>query len=117
MFFQYGYFKPLAARKIGKAYTMRQLVPPAFVATILLLALGAMVSSFIVVIFAIVLLVYIIALLIASLNTGFRHGFAVAIWLPVVFFIMHFSYGLGSLKGILDFLIRNKRPLDAALTR
>ncbi|HEY9516645.1 MAG TPA: glycosyltransferase family 2 protein, partial [Gemmatimonadaceae bacterium] len=31
MYYQYGYFKPLVARKVGGVFTWRQLVPPAFV--------------------------------------------------------------------------------------
>ncbi len=34
MYFQYGWFKPLAARKLGAIPTVRQLVPPAFVGTL-----------------------------------------------------------------------------------
>ena len=34
MYFQYGYFKPLVARKLGRIMTARQLVPAAFLLTL-----------------------------------------------------------------------------------
>src|SRR5207248_2739819 len=40
MYFQYGRFKPLVARKVGGIITLRQLVPSAFV-TVLATLLGA----------------------------------------------------------------------------
>src|SRR2546430_9535814 len=41
MFFQYGYFKPLVARKVGAVMTARQLVPALFVFTVGLAAVFA----------------------------------------------------------------------------
>src|SRR6185436_15046615 len=41
MFYQYGLFKPLVARKLGKVMTLRQLVPALLVITIGLTALLA----------------------------------------------------------------------------
>src|ERR1041385_1254768 len=41
MFYQYGLFKPLVARKIGRVMTVRQLVPPALTVGLALTALTA----------------------------------------------------------------------------
>src|SRR5918996_918776 len=41
MFFQYGYFKPLVARKVGAVMTARQLVPALFVSSVRVVALFA----------------------------------------------------------------------------
>src|SRR6266513_1339180 len=41
MFYQYGLFKPLVALKIGRIMTLRQLVPAAFVLSVLLTVLAA----------------------------------------------------------------------------
>ena len=32
MYFQYGYFKPLAARKVGAVMTVRQIIPASVIA-------------------------------------------------------------------------------------
>ncbi|MGH7607745.1 MAG: glycosyltransferase family 2 protein, partial [Gemmatimonadales bacterium] len=42
MFYQYGAFKPLVARKVGRVMTLRQLVPAAFVSGLAAAALGAL---------------------------------------------------------------------------
>ena len=117
MFYQYGYFKPLAAYKIGKAYTIRQLVPPAFVAMVILLATGALFSNIIFYFFLALLFTYFIAISFAALSAVLRAGIRVVLWLPVVFSVMHFAYGIGSLRGMVDFLIRKKKPRDVPLTR
>jgi len=41
MFYQYGFFKPLVALKIGRIMTLRQLVPAAFVLSVLVSVLAA----------------------------------------------------------------------------
>ena len=117
MFYQYGYFKPLAAYKIGKAYTVRQLVPPIFVALIILLAIGGLFSNLIFWVFFVLIFVYLMVISAASVSAGFHYGAKVGLWLPVVFIIMHFAYGIGSLQGVVDFLIRKKKPVDVQLTR
>src|SRR5205807_2595104 len=41
MYFQYGYFKPLVARKVGRVMTLRQLVPSLFLTTLAACGLAA----------------------------------------------------------------------------
>src|SRR2546430_5207450 len=41
MYFQYGYFKPLVARKVGRVMTLRQLVPSLFLSTLAACGLAA----------------------------------------------------------------------------
>ena len=36
MYFQYGYFKPLVAKKVGRVMTVRQLIPALFLASLVL---------------------------------------------------------------------------------
>jgi len=117
MFYQYGYYKPLASRKIGRAYTIRQLVPPTFVAMIILLSLGAIFSGFMFSLLLILFFIYFLTTTSAAVHAGRGSGTQVVFWLPVVFAIMHFAYGLGALQGIFDFLICDKKPCDVPLTR
>jgi len=112
-YFQYGYFKPLAARKVGAVLTGRQLVPALFVA--LLIAGGAL-AWFVPIAaasIASVLAVYAAADLLFAVRSGVSSGWSTVLWLTLVFPVLHVSYGLGYLKGVLDFVIRHRSPQAA----
>ena len=118
MYYQYGYFKPLVARKVGRVMTARQLVP-----SILLLALlgssglspwvpgaGAVFAGI-----AAIYLGSVLALSALAAGTDWRCAAA----LTAVFPILHFSYGCGFLLGIYDHLWNQGVPAAAetALSR
>lgn len=121
MYYQYGYFKPLVLRKIGKVMTARQVIPALLVLGLfglivlapwswaMRLTLGAILAAYSVVNLG--------CSTIAAIKWGVRCGLA----LCVVFLVLHFSYGLGFLKGILDFLLLRKhlkrKIEDVELTR
>lgn len=109
MMYQYGLFKPLAARKLGGATTVRQLVPPAFVA-----ALGATLalspaSAAMRVLFLLIVLAYASVVVLVALRQLPRHGAAVALRLLAAIPTIHVAYGAGYLRGIWDFVIRARR--------
>lgn len=109
MYFQYGYFKPLVAKKLGGILTVRQVIPAVFVLS--LLVSGALVPWTIYggrVLCALVF-AYVVADLGSSLCVGFQRGIRCALVIPVVFPVLHLSYALGFLKGILDFFILGKK--------
>lgn len=121
MHYQYGYFKPLVIRKIGGIFTLRQLVPGAFVLTLVLLTALAPWLDWALLLDKIVILTYLAANVSVSwfiaARTKLSYGFA----LPVVFPILHFGYGVGFLKGVLDFIVfrrfRSDSPSDVGLSR
>ena len=118
MYYQYGYFKPLVARKVGRVMTARQLVP-----SLLLLALigssglspwvpgaGAAFAGI-----ATLYLGFVLACSAVAAGGDWRCGAA----LTAVFPILHFSYGFGFLRGIYDHLLSQGVPAAAetALSR
>jgi hypothetical protein len=110
MFYQYGYFKPLVARKVGKVMTVRQLVPALLVAG---LALGAGVGLWVPAVsyaFAIVALTYAGLLLACAGGAARTEGLRCALALTAVFPTLHFSYGAGFLRGIYDHLLTRTAP-------
>ena len=121
MLYQYGYFKPLVARKIGKVLTLRQMAPPALVLAIaaaLLLGLWwdppALPLALVVGPYA--------ALVAASATVAVvRQGACCGLALLAVLPVMHTSYGLGYLRGLFDhFLLSRWSPpsrREVALTR
>jgi glycosyltransferase involved in cell wall biosynthesis len=118
MYYQYGYFKPLVIRKIGGILTIRQVVPAMFVLSMLIsgilapwLPLAGKVLAAVVVPYAIVNLG---CSTVTALQRGAKYGFV----LPVVFLVLHLGYGLGFLRGIVDFLVHNRtQPLNVTIQK
>ena len=121
MYYQYGYFKPLAARTIGAVMTARQLVPSAFVMSLALTAALAPWSYMMALFFTAIVIAYVALDLSISTRTALDRSVRCGFWSVVVFPILHMSYGIGYLKGILDFIVLRKRetsnPFDVPLSR
>jgi glycosyltransferase involved in cell wall biosynthesis len=115
MYYQYGYFKPLVARKVGRVMTVRQLIPAMLVGCLSSSAalalwipaarylLGAVAGS------------YALLVLLCAAAAIRSHGLRCAAALTVVFPILHFSYGSGFLRGIRDHLVARTAPRPGAL--
>lgn len=109
-FYQYGYWKVFVNQKHKAVTTFRQLIPPLFVVFIFLSIILSLLHPFLAILSLGVYSVYIaLALLMGSKKGGTPSD---AIQIAVTFPIMHFSYGLGYLKGIIDFVILHKNPSD-----
>ncbi|MCK4678880.1 MAG: glycosyltransferase family 2 protein [Bacteroidales bacterium] len=106
MFFQFGCYKPLVNIKIGKPATLRQLVPPLFVLYLLSLILILVLKPDIILPALSVLTIYWIISALGSLVYAIKHKKSTfTILLPIIFFLIHSSYGFGYLAGIINFLI------------
>jgi hypothetical protein len=112
MYYQYGYFKPLAARTIGAVMTARQLVPSVFLMLLIFTALLAQWSSMMAIHFSAILGVYVALDLFFATRTAFDRGVRCGLWSAVIFPILHVSYGIGYLKGLLGFLVLRKREVS-----
>jgi glycosyltransferase involved in cell wall biosynthesis len=116
MFQQYGYFKPLVAKMLGRFMTVRQLVPPGFVLALAttaiasvfwrpaLYALAAVAGSYLAVVLG--------ASIQAALKQGPRVGAALSITLPTI----HVCYGFGFWRRVVELLLpsRNRVREDIA---
>lgn len=112
MFFQYGYFKPLVAKKIGKVFTWRQLVPPAFLLSLIAFGALSFVHIFFFYVFLSIFLIHLICNIFFSASIATKKGIVYMIALPFVFLAIHMSYGWGYLKGIIDFILLKKNHRD-----
>jgi glycosyltransferase involved in cell wall biosynthesis len=108
MLYQYGYFKPLVNVKISGAATWRQLVPPVFVMSLLLTGIGGIFFEALWVLLLVILLLYGMVSIVASISISRIRGWAVFPLLFIGFFITHLSYGCGYLRGIVDFMMLKK---------
>lgn len=113
MFLQYGYFKPLVARKVGAVMTVRQLVPALFVATVGLAALLAPWVGTARALLALALGAYGFADLAAAAMIARRAGVLVGLASSLVFPVVHLAFGIGYLSGVWNFVIRRRRDVPA----
>jgi GT2 family glycosyltransferase len=110
-FFQYGYWKVFVNRKHNAVTTLRQLVPPLFVLYLLAIIPASLIGSWVLILGNIPFLAYLILLAYFSIVNANKPG---QIW-PLIktYVILHVSYGLGYLRGIIEFLILRKNPSDS----
>ena len=101
-YYLYGYWKVRVMQKHPCQMSLHQFVPPVFVLSVLLSGL-LLLSPVFRPLSIIVPVVYLVANLTASLWVASRHGWKYLQLLPLTFTILHFSYGLGFLAGLVKF--------------
>ena len=111
MFYQYGFYKPLAALRSGSALRARQFAPAALVTG---LAITALLTPLTLVPFALLASAYGLFLAVATVPVALRHGPGVALALMAALPAMHFAYGLGFLRGAWQFAILKRAPATAS---
>jgi glycosyltransferase involved in cell wall biosynthesis len=109
MYFHYGYFKPLVARKLGFVLEPRQIIPSSFVLALAGSFLLGWWITILGVLGFLLLLAYFLADVAFAWIAGRRRGPAITACLSLVFPTLHFSYGLGFLKGLVDFFLLGRK--------
>ncbi|MDO9545353.1 MAG: glycosyltransferase family 2 protein [Pelolinea sp.] len=105
-YFQYGYWKVRVLQKHPHQMRPRQFVPPVFASALLGSALLSVLFSRGWVVLALVGGGYLLANLAASVVTASKKGWDHLALLPATFAILHLSYGLGFLIGLVKFAKR-----------
>lgn len=107
-YYQYGYWKVYVNKKHKTITTIRQMIPLFFVLGLM----GGLLLSLFWPFFWLVFLSGIGGYLLLALVSGTRVGKTVLEGLRIapVFPLLHFSYGLGYLVGIVEFILLNKKP-------
>lgn len=107
-YFQYGYWKVYVNKKHKTVTTLRQLVPVIFALFLVTGIILSLIQGTLHQPFLFILLLY------AAVGLGSAIKFSShpkdLLQIFISFFILHFSYGCGYAKGIIDFLIRGKQP-------
>ncbi len=107
-YFQYGFWKVRVMQKHPHQMSLRQFVPPLFVASILIFTVSSLFSKIARFFLGLILALYTLANLSASLITASKKGWGYFRYLPLIYAILHFSYGFGFLKGLARFSSRWK---------
>ena len=120
-YFQYGFWRIRTFQKHKRPATPRQLVPLLFVLSILLLGIGGFLWTPFWVLLLTEMILYVLGLIIGAVDVGRKSEWRFAPIAPLVFMILHFAYGLGSLWGIIRFsLLKNwgmKKPEEIQMSR
>lgn len=116
--FQYGYFKVKMTEKIGHQLILKQHLPALFVLSLILTGILGIFFRPLFYLFLLITGLYFLLDIVFSLQISFKQGLRYFFPCLISFFLFHFSYGLGFLRGILDFKIFKKKVgKDVALTR
>ncbi len=120
-YFQYGFWRVRTLQKHKRPAGVRQVIPLAFVLSLLLLGLGGLFwRPFLVFLIAEAIL-YALALAVGALGVGSKSGWQYAPAAPLVFALLHFGYGLGSLWGAVRFCALAgrgmKKPEETQMSR
>jgi glycosyltransferase involved in cell wall biosynthesis len=105
-YFQYGFWKVRVLQKHPRQMSLRQFVPPTFVASLILSFVLALFNPVFWIILAGIGGIYLLANLLASFLTAAKKGWRHLVLLPLTFAILHISYGLGFLAGLVKFANR-----------
>ena len=120
-YFQYGFWRIRTMQKHRRPATLRQIAPLLFVliwitligSSLLWWPMGWALAGF--------AAIYLLALLAGAVDVARKAGLKEALLAPLIFMILHFAYGLGSLKGIAWFLLLRRggkiKGADHALSR
>ena len=114
MFYQYGAFKPLVARKVGRIMTVRQLVPAMFVLALSGTAVGALLWPPLGWLGAGILAAYLFGVGACAFPIARSHGMRCALALMAALPVVHLSYGFGFLRGLRDGVFGRGRWRDPA---
>ncbi len=120
-YFQYGFWRIRTLQKHRRPATFRQLVPLLFVLSLLVWGFAGFFWRQFWILLAIEAIIYVMGLLAGTLDIVRKSGWQFAPLAPLVFAILHFGYGLGSLYGIIKFLIFKgygiKKPEQMQMSR
>ncbi|MFA4917420.1 MAG: glycosyltransferase family 2 protein [Syntrophales bacterium] len=109
-YMQYGYWKVKVIQKHKIPASIRHIVPGMFVATLLILIPLSIISKYLRILLGLVVFSYLLANIFATLLTcrkPLRWRYLPV--MPLVFFVYHFAYGYGFLRGVLDFVFLRKK--------
>ena len=104
-YYQYGYWKVYVAKKHKAITTFRQVVPLFFVLFLITGLVSSVFCSLFFIFYLFGFLFYLFASLYSAVKLTGKSNQLIKVMFS--FFILHFSYGCGYLKGLFDFFVLN----------
>jgi len=120
-YFQYGFWRIRTMQKHKGPAVFRQIVPLLFVLDVLILTAAAIIFPILWPVWFVFAGLYILGLLYGTYDVWRQAGFKSALIAPLIFAILHFGYGFGSLWGVVRFILFRgrgiRKPSQMRLTR
>ena len=111
MFYQYGLFKPLVNVKLGSAATMRQFVPPLFLLFLLMGLILPLFPTSMIWLWTGSLIFYIVLCVLVGIKIAVNaKRTSLLLIVPILFPLIHVSYGWGYIKGFIKLHIFKQKP-------
>jgi len=110
-YFQYGYWKVVLNVMNRSFVSLRQLIPFFFVGLVFLWPFTLLVSRLLFYVFTVFVILHLLAAILTSFKL--KASIKVKFFTFISFYILHFSYGIGYAKGILDFIIFRKKYAES----
>jgi len=110
-YFQYGFWRIRTLQKHKRPAVLRQLAPLLLVLSMLLLGSAGLLWRTLWILLAVEAGLYLLGLTAGALDVGCKSGWRFAPMAPLVFVILHFAYGLGSLWGGIRFCVLKGRGM------
>ncbi len=110
-YFQYGFWKVKVIQKHKKPASFRHLVPMSFVLSIIGTLIGSFIYSPVKYLLAIILGSYFIFNIFFTIKLAIKERASEVIYIPLIFLILHLSYGFGFIFGIINFYILKNNVL------
>lgn len=102
-YYQYGMYKVRVMQKHPLQMRARQFVPSALVGITMLGLLSIAFNKWLFIVCLIGFIAYILVNLIFSFLISYKHSIYYVFYLPTIFFILHYSYGIGFWHGLIRF--------------
>lgn len=103
---QYGYWKVFVNREQATVTTFRQLIPPIWVAYLCALPVAILVNEYLGLFWVLGIFAYFTLSIYSAVRMA--KSFMQVVQICWSFYILHLSYGIGYLEGILDFILLRK---------
>lgn len=110
-YFLDGFWRIKTLQKHGKPATLRRIVPLLFTSSLIVLALAGFISQIFWWMLVAILSFYALGLLCGSIQVGAKAGWKYSLLAPIVFAILHFGYGFGSLWGTIRLVVLKGRGM------
>lgn len=116
MYYQYGLYKPLVMKKLGKPATLRQFFPLLFLLGLFVGAILSCFSKYILFLYFTILGIYLcMGIFVGIGKAKLYKDLKLIYYMPFTFFLIHLSYGWGYICGIWKILFKSK--FSAEVTR
>ncbi|OHB55233.1 MAG: hypothetical protein A2Y07_11065 [Planctomycetes bacterium GWF2_50_10] len=113
-YFQYGFWRIRTMQKHRRPATLRQMVPLLLVLSMLSLLIGGAFFRPVLLLLMSEIFLYLLLLVAGIVDVSRKAGVSYGLLSPIVFIILHFGYGFGSLWGIMRFILLKGKGMPKA---